>query len=563
MHPDIEKALLEEGFVLQGRALVESTRKFEFDLELEDFDKIRRMSSADFQRYEASLKEDSSRWLASYAWNTGKGGTFARRAYKKAKKLESLRENPPEVFQQVRELGVDPIKLVEQELLDVEEIEDYCNLYVEVAPFKPPYWLHPQLRALIRPPYNALPFETRVVLGIVEQDWVNARPGDVWRLVPVAKAWAWAPHLPKKVAFRVGQMPARQRAFAAVAWEETVNQIGEEAPFDELVFWRNLRRLSDSPLSALRMLGKNEYCFPLWVQRRKAEVIAGVPCDYFEELPLKEGCNAELPPNAWCNYDWSDWARLSAPEVLRAQFGRINKPLIKACKKASENNLNWVVSLGAGLRGNPDLITQFLEADLLPFEEEAVEFLKSIKPPKALRLLKTHTYKYQGEDYALPTWLVKDTGMLFSNILRLGETSKLPRRLRCWLSLHESFLKQYVNVLPDENLPLPERWRPIQGLSAVDKSWEIRIPVATSELKEWGNTLDNCVGVYGESIKRGISTVFAVLMYGKVSYCVEVDAENNLSQFLGEKNSPAPEELVNVICGQLSVNGLLEGWWVD
>jgi len=178
-------------------------------------------------------------------------------------------------------------------------------------------------------------------------------------------------------------------------------------------------------------------------------------------------------------------------------------------------------------------------------------------------MIQTLTYKVRGEEYLVESFLVKDTGMLYSNLIRQGDTPNLGR-VRCWLSTHEELGRQYITTLPNEPVAIPPGWKRVNGLCAVNGKWSIHLPTSTGELKFWGEHLHNCVGGYGHKINSGSSIVFTVRLQGQLAYCVEIDATTRrCRQFSGNRNVSADESLKDSVLNALVQAGLVQAGLVN
>ena len=200
--------------------------------------------------------------------------------------------------------------------------------------------------------------------------------------------------------------------------------------------------------------------------------------------------------------------------------------------------IKWAAGLA---HGQPDLVQKILalrEDEILPYEPDALPLMRGWHPKTRLRMLTTLRYRYRGVDYPVSANMVRDTGYMWT---QLRQTPHLGR-IRCWFTLHELMQNQLIEEQPEERLPVPQAWEAVDRLSAVDGSWELRLPHCASTLKEWGRILDNCVGAYTRAIKNGRSVVLAVLEGGLVTHAIEV-ASGEVRQFYAVHNSPPKAEI--------------------
>ena len=236
-------------------------------------------------------------------------------------------------------------------------------------------------------------------------------------------------------------------------------------------------------------------------------------------------------------------------------FGVSGKATIKAFRECTERNWKWASKLAYG---DSDAVQKILNLiKLIPYEEDAVEFLLSIPMSARIRLLQATTFKYRGEVKPIDHNYIRDSGYLWKQIqdkdnLDLG-------RIRCWFSLHERLASAYVKELPDEALPINPKWEPLQGLSAIDGSWQLEFPTRVQTLKYWGQVLSNCVGGYGPAIKSGRSVIFVVRERGDITHCVEVCGEHTayIQQFYGPRNTKPDPKIYDSVCDVLHSIGFV------
>ena len=351
------------------------------------------------------------------------------------------------------------------------------------------------------------------------------RIGNVWDFIPAVKAWSLAPTLPKKIAVRVGKMELWKRYAAMLAWNKVSYQ--ELTGTDQknafwMVFSLECQKGIGNVIQHLLLPHDREGRKPAKpMEYRLVETILGI------EYKSLEG-----------NETFAQVAKhLPAKEALQTLFGVSSKSLIQSWAKATPEAIQWASVIAP--KGNIDWINKFLLVDnCIPYFSECVEFLNSLSPSRALAMVQTTTYKHRGEVRQLEDCHFKDTGMIFYQLIKKGFTPNVGR-VRCWLTVHEELSRQYISVLPNEQLAVNPKWEAVNGLSAVDGSWRIELPTNTAQLKLWGEQLHNCVGGYGDSINDGYCVVFVVYFLGSLKYCVEV-RQKEVQQFYGQRNS-APD----------------------
>lgn len=395
---------------------------------------------------------------------------------------------------------------------------------------------HKVLAMATTPNYNRLPLWVKK--GLVENDVYiqTERIGNIWRLPDCVRAWKWCPALPKGIAEKVGRMSMRGRVLAALAWREVspyrnvydwrirnwgfYEQTTEEqvefvsVPRYQIItqFWTEFRKLERVSLLELitRLLNKSPY--EMGTVRCIVEGLMGLPYQALKD---------EWPSSRYD--DTTEFtiveliARYSNPkEACQYLFGVSGKATIKAFQQCqSKDAWRWA---GALAQGNPDAVQKILKmTTLIEWQSEAVNFLMSLPMVSRLRMLQATEFKYRGEVHPISPDHVRDTGYLWSNIQNKPELG----RVRCWFSVHETLAAAFVKELPDELLPIPAGWERIDGLCAVDGSWELEFPKRVATLKYYGQLLNNCVGGYGPAIKSGRSTIFVVREYGQITHCVE------------------------------------------
>lgn len=424
------------------------------------------------------------------------------------------------------------------------------------------------LQIATTPNFNKLPLWVKKQLVQADAFEVNSeRVGNIWRLRDCAKAWKWCGNLPKGIAERIGRMPVKSRFLAKLAWEE-INQgvstgwkgyhslgwksawRGETYNRHELTaaFWAKFRELSRMPfveLLPLFMVYGNGNRDTKKYYQTLLEVVLELPYQTLPWTCLNRRDNQDSLLLGLADY-------LSPQQACKHLFGVSGKATLKAFQQSQPEARQWAVVLA---HGNADLLQKyFTVTNCIEFEEDAIAFLKSLSPEAALRMIQTTEFKVRGEVHPVDSNTVRDTGYLFK---RLEDNGGVPNlgRVRCWLSVHEQLAKEYVNRLPDFPLKVNSDFQRVQGLCAVDGSWEIEIPTCNAQLKLWGQQLSHCVGGYGEAVNSGRSIILAIREYGRVTYTVEmVKAGNSYScqQFYGYRNNSAPKELRGSVLDALS-----------
>lgn len=445
------------------------------------------------------------------------------------------------------------------------QAERFLNLYKEVMNSKRSWGScyqvdHAKVVAICRTSnFNRLPSWVKKVMVDANAFEVNSdRIGNIWRLKDCARAWKWCGDLPKGIAERIGRMSVKSRFLAKLAWEEINQGIstgwkgyhslgwksawrGEVYSRHELtvIFWakfRELSRMSFVELLPLFMVYGNGDRYTKKYYQTLLEVVLELPYQTLPWTCLNRRDNQDSLLLGLADY-------LSPQQACKHLFGVSGKATLKAFQQSQPEARQWAVVLAYG---NADLLQKyFTVTNCIEFQEDAIPFLKSLAPEVGLRMIQTTTFKVRGEVHPVDSNTVRDTGYLFK---RLEDNGGVPNlgRVRCWLSVHEQLAKEYVNRLPDFPLKVSPDFQKVQGLCAVDGSWEIEIPTCNAQLKLWGQQLSHCVGGYGEAVNSGRSIILAVREYSRVTHTIEmIKAGNSYScqQFYGYSNSSAPKEL--------------------
>jgi hypothetical protein len=470
--------------------------------------------------------------LAGKSWGAQ---WMARRARVYGGTLDSLRSDLAayrDISRWMREnkelcnsLDATPNKLMELGLRFDWQARRFIELYSQVAVRGRPWGscYQPDKRKVAEialcPNFNRLPLWVKRAMINSSVHISTDRVGDIWRYIPCAKAWKHSPRLPKRIAEKVGRLSVKARMLSAIAWQE-----------DAESFWGTLSQLLKAPLGEVLCRAFN--CGVDWGRRRYGQLIAlylGLPHDTID-LPKEvdfQACLAQIEQHG-------------NPEIVcQSLFGCSGKGTIAAFRNSDRDARDWAMQLGYG---SPDLAQKYLSTDCIPFQSDAVSFLLSLRDRAALRMVATTTYKVRGETKPVEAYLVRDTGYLWSNIQHKPELG----RVRCWLSAHQDLARAFIAEQPDEALPINPEFAPLDGLCAIDGSWEIMLPKSTHDLKLWGQLLSHCVGGYGTAVKSGRSIILAVLQDGKPTYTVEYVPSGNgwsCQQFYGCRNCCAPYDL--------------------
>lgn len=454
------------------------------------------------------------------------------------------------------------------------EAQRFCNLYREVM-VKGRVWgscyQTDKTKVLVMattPNYNRLPMWVKKIV-LNSPQWVETdRVGNIWRLIPCAKAWRHAPNLPKGIAEKVGKMPVKSRILANWAWftscykfvnNSLVRDMHNEGwnnwykggySRKEIVqaFWLELRRLSNLSLAALineRMNEDEQVCLEDHNSLRTlVEGELGLPYGFIFEA---WGRCKTATKDKYLNVIVEN----GSPEIVcQNLFGNGGKQTVKLFKSASKDAWQWA---SAVCDGNADATQKVLAmTEIVKYQTEAVDFLKSLPLQSRVRLLGATTFKYRGQVNPISDDHIRDTGYLWKNI----QTKPDLGRIRCWFSVHETLAAAYVDALPDEALPIPQGWEKVNGLCSILGEWELEFPRRVATLKYYGQALRNCVGGYGNAIKSGRSVIFVVREQGVLTHCVEV-TDGYVRQFYRSGNSEPDYEIKESVVAALEQAKLL------
>ena len=381
------------------------------------------------------------------------------------------------------------------------------------------------------PNYRNLPLWAKI--QIIKGNHASSRPGDVWRsLMPALKAWKWDNSIPKRFAKRLGEMSPKYRALGAVSWWLCRN--------DKADFWATFRYLCEHLDEAIKglLFGMESsyggtYYFPSSYTRNRAlEVLWGLPHKFLNNELSEKGNDPreETALEVIAKYGGGSSA------VCRTLFGCGGKQVQKLFKSSITDQRKWAIALAYG---KEDLVQKYLGAECVPYQKDAVNFLKFLGEKPALRMVQTTKMTLRDKTQDVTGDYIRDTGYLFNQLQNSGVSPDLGR-VRCWFSTHEVLAKEYVKILPDFELKINSDFSPLDGLSSLDMAWEIEIPKHQHQLKRYGEILSHCVGGYGGSINSGRSVIVAAYFQGVLKYTLEFtqsDRKYRCNQFYGYRNS--------------------------
>jgi hypothetical protein len=588
----LQEALFEEGVNLIAGRLENTFQLNSRDLTIEEIEFIQSLPEDGYEQFLQLLegKSQGAKFLAWQCYNaTTRNKQFnlsqAKKDWAAVKELRYWARSRTEDLITCK-LGHDEypdaqFRLASGALLDIGiryewQAERFLNLYKEVMNPKRSwdscYQVHkPVVLAIATTPnFNRLPLWVKKVMVNANAFEVNDRIGNIWRLPDCARAWKWCGDLPKGIAERIGRMSVKSRFLAKLAWEG-INQgvstgwkgyhsLGWKSPYHAetynrheltMAFWakfRELSRMSFVELLPLFMVYGNGDRYAKKYYQTLLEVVLNLPHESLPWTDLNQSKNSDQLLLGLVDF-------LSPAKACEHLFGTAGKATVRAFQNSSPTPRKWAMVL---VNGNADLLQKYLnlpEDSVIGFQEDAIAFLKSLSPEVALRMIQTTTFKVRGEVNPVDNNLVRDTGYLYK---QLGETDGgFPElgRVRCWLTVHETLAKEYVRRQPDYELKVNPDFKRVQGLCAVDGSWELEIPTCNAQLKLWGEQLSHCVGGYGQAVNSGRSIILAVREQGRVTHTVEmIKAGNSYScqQFYGYRNSSAPDNLRSSVLNALS-----------
>jgi hypothetical protein len=448
------------------------------------------------------------------------------------------------------------------------QAERFVNLYKEVMngsrSWRSCYQVSQEkvLAIATTPNFNRLPLWVKKAMVNADAFEVNPdRIGNIWRLKHCARAWKWCGNLPKGIAERVGRMPVKSRFLAKLAWDEIVGDDRAGWSFFHGHEWQHWNRQNLTTKFWLKFREFEQMNFG-----QLLPYIMGCKNyrdNYSRDYAIKSYCQTllevalELPHEAlpWNDLKWSKNSDqlllglidfLSPAKACEHLFGTTGKATVKAFQNSSPTPRKWAMVL---VNGNADLLQKYLnlQEDLvIGFQEDAIPFLKSLSSEVALRMLQTTTFKVRGEVNNVDSNLVRDAGYLWNQLNEDGTGAPELGRVRCWLTVHETLAKEYVRRQPDYELKINPDFKRVQGLCAVDGSWELEIPTCNAQLKLWGEQLSHCIGGYGQAVNSGRSIILAVREQGRVTHTIEMTPSGKFygcQQFYGYRNSEPPSAL--------------------
>jgi hypothetical protein len=456
------------------------------------------------------------------------------------------------------------------------QAERFVNLYKEVMngsrSWRSCYQVSQEkvLAIATTPNFNRLPLWVKKAMVNADAFEVNPdRIGNIWRLKDCARAWKWCSNLPKAIAERVGRMPVKSRFLAKLAWEEVIesrsvawqsfhkvnwtDRDGNPISRHELTmeFWATFREYSQANFGQLLpyIMGdengewsRSNYSRENYIKkhyRTLLEVVLNLPHKSLPWTKLNQSKNQDQLLLGLVDF-------LSPQKACEHLFGTTGKATVKAFQNSSPTPRKWAMVL---VNGNADLLQKYLnlQEDLvIGFQEDAIPFLKSLSSEVALRMIQTTTFKVRGEVNNVDSNLVRDAGYLWNQLNKDGTGAPELGRVRCWLTVHETLAKEYVRRQPDYELKVNLDFKRVQGLCAVDGSWELEIPTCNAQLKLWGEQLSHCVGGYGQAVNSGRSIILAVREQGRVTHTIEMTPSGKFygcQQFYGYRNSEPPSAL--------------------
>lgn len=584
----LQEALFEEGVDLVAGRLENTFQLKSRDLTIEEIEFIQALPADGYEQF-LQLLEGKSQGAKFVAWQcyhaTTRNKEFnlgqSLKDWAAVKELRYWARSRTEDLKACR-LGHDEypdaqFRLASGALLDIGiryewQADRFLGLYKEVMNPKRSwdscYQVHKPmvLGVATTPNFNRLPLWVKKALVNANAFEINDRIGDIWRLPDCARAWKWSPDLPKGIAERVGRMPVRSRFLAKLAWEQSiegrsvawksfhdVNWIDRNGtPISRhqltMEFWvkfRELSRMSFVELLPLFMSYSSGNCIKEYYQTL-LEVVLELPYKTLPWHSLNRATDQDSLLLGLADY-------LSPQQACKHLFGVSGKATLKAFQASKPEARQWAIVLA---HGNPDLLQKYFQmTDCIEFQEDAIAFLKSLSPEVALRMIQTTTFKVRGEVNNVDRNLVRDAGYLWNQLNKDGVGAPELGRVRCWLTVHETLAKEYVRRQPDYELKVNPDFKRVQGLCAVDGSWELEIPTCNAQLKLWGEQLSHCVGGYGQAVNSGRSIILAVREQGRVTHTVEmIKAGNSYScqQFYGYRNSSAPDNLRSSVLNALS-----------
>lgn len=250
---------------------------------------------------------------------------------------------------------------------------------------------------------------------------------------------------------------------------------------------------------------------------------------------------------------WDLWGSVGSKYIQKYRHGALlntkGAAVRKAAAQASEDALRWCMDLWSG---KPDWILKNLETEV-PYHRGVSKALKWLGDGPATRLLSNPRMRVRGEDVLIQDWFLDEIG---SNFEELWPNIPAPGRIRSWNDLDDLLHREVLRREKGRKLPVHPDWAPVQGLSAIDKSWRIVVPRHGKALRWWGDQLSHCVGSYSSNVENGDCVILQVYVGSRPSYTLELIESSAgwvCRQFFGSYNTPAPEDFQEEVLNSLNI----------
>lgn len=169
------------------------------------------------------------------------------------------------------------------------------------------------------------------------------------------------------------------------------------------------------------------------------------------------------------------------------------------------------------------------------------EFFKQYPQERILAIL-TSTYKdvnYQGT--ANTKYAIRYLYDTLRNWYQFRDKINIPKDIVNLSKLHDFMSIEYRKLQSaNHEIKIPREYSELQGKMIHNMS--ILLPKQTHDLIEWGQTMHNCIGGYGESIRSGRTMCMALLKEGKMTYNLEIRNKQVIQFHAYRNHQPDPND---------------------
>jgi len=277
-----------------------------------------------------------------------------------------------------------------------------------------------------------------------------------------------------------------------------------------------------------------------------------------EKMPWLWGATKELSPHLR--------KHRSIRTLTKAIFGYSSRFLIGEMRSVMHRQegrarkKDHIIRLGIALKGRipvdywPRIINALNNSKIFTYlngnlAEEMKAFFKLFSSERILAML-TSTYterSWVGEEqtrYAI--------GYLYDTIrnwYEFRDKITIPHDIVNLAKIHDYVSMEYRKLQnANHEIKLPKVYNDLHGKMV--KNMSILIPKCTHDLIEWGQTMNNCIGGYGNEVLQGQTLCMAVLKEGEMIYNLEV-RNKRVTHFLASRNSEPNPKDKELVCSYL------------